>query len=251
MSDARRHEICAVALAECFRGDGEILASPMGNLPSLGARLARLTFEPDLLLSDGIASLMADTPALGAKPSVIEGWIPYRTVFDVVWSGRRHVIMGASQLDRFGNQNISVVGSWAKPKAQLIGSRGAPGNTINHTTSYWVPNHSPKVFVSKVDFASGVGFDRALALHPASRRFHCIRRVVSNLCVLDFETEDHSARLVSVHPGVSVEEVRAATGFELGTAGTVPETRLPSAEELALLRERLDPRGLGAREIAG
>ena len=67
--------------------------------------------------------------------------MPYRRVFDVVWSGRRNLIMMASQIDRSGNQNISAIGDWARPKAQLVGVRGAPGNTVNHSTSYWVPNH--------------------------------------------------------------------------------------------------------------
>ena len=66
-------------------------------------------------------------------------------------------MMGASQLDRYGNQNISCIGDWARPKSQLLGVRGAPGNTINHPTSYWVPRHSPRVFVERVDMVSGIG----------------------------------------------------------------------------------------------
>ncbi len=137
-------EICTVACAEAWRGDGEILASPIGPLPSLGARLARATFAPDLLLTDGVARLVTAT-------GTIEGWMPYRRVFDVVWSGRRHVMMGASQIDRFGNQNIAQIGDAQKPERQLVGVRGAPGNTICHPTSYWIPNHSPRTFVPRVD----------------------------------------------------------------------------------------------------
>ena len=174
----------------------------------------------------------------------------YRFVFDTLWWGRRHVMMGATQVDRYGNQNIACIGDPAKPKAQLLGMRGAPGNTINHTTSYWVPNHGPKVFVAKVDVVSGVGYDRAQKLHPRSRRFHEIRRVVSNLGVFDFETEDRRMRLRSVHPGVAVDEVVAATGFELVVPADVPESRLPTADELAILRE-LDPKQLGTREVPG
>ena len=68
MSDVTRAEVCAVAIAEAFRGDGEILVSPIGNLPSIGARLARSTFEPELLMSDGVASLVANVlPATSAS----------------------------------------------------------------------------------------------------------------------------------------------------------------------------------------
>jgi len=250
MSDFTLDELCAVACAEAWRGDGEILASPIGLVPSLGARLARLTFAPDLLLTDGVAGLLANTPALGAPQSanVLEGWMPYRAIFDVVWSGRRHVMMGASQIDRFGNQNIACIGDFAKPKSQLLGVRGAPGNTINHATSYWVPNHSTRSFVAKVDFASGVGYDRAASLGGAAR-FHEIRRVVSNKGVFDFATPDHAMRLVSVHPGVTVDDVVASTGFPLVIAPSVPETRAPTEEELRLIRTVLDPKGLAKREL--
>jgi len=250
-TEPRRHEICAIALAEAFRGDGEILASPIGILPSIAARLARATFAPDLLMSDGVASLVAGIPPVGAvdeRPTV-EGWIPYRTVFDVVWSGRRHVIMGASQIDRHGNQNIACIGDPKRPKAQLLGMRGAPGNTINHTTSYWIPAHSRRAFVARVDVVSGVGYDRAAALGPRASRFHEIRRVVSNLGVFDFQTADRSMRVVSIHPGVAIADVVEATGFPLVIDEPVAITRLPTAEELDLLRRVIDPRGLGAREV--
>jgi acyl CoA:acetate/3-ketoacid CoA transferase beta subunit len=175
--------------------------------------------------------------------------MPYRRVFDVVWSGRRNLIMMASQIDRTGNQNISAIGSWARPKAQLVGVRGAPGNTVNHSTSYWVPNHSTRSFVEQVDVVSGVGYARAAAAGPSATRFHEIRYVISNLGVFDFATADHTMRLASVHPGVPVEEVVAATGFALVVPDEVPETRDPTPEELDLLRTVLDPRGLRDREV--
>lgn len=243
--------ICAVAIAECFRGDGESLCSPMGILPAIGARLAKLSFEPGLLLTDGVAQLVANTTPFGVPGAaqVFEGWLPYRAVFDMVWHGRRHVMMGASQIDRYGNQNIACIGPFAKPKAQLLGMRGAPGNTICHPTSYWVPKHSSRVFVEQVDVVSGVGYDRARALSPASRQFHEIRRVISNLGVFDFETPDNRMRVRSLHPGVSLEQVQENTGFELALPeGDVPISRAPTAAELDLLRA-LDPKGYGKREL--
>jgi acyl CoA:acetate/3-ketoacid CoA transferase beta subunit len=202
-------------------------------------------------MTDGFAMLIANdeaTPAPEAR--VIESWNPYRRMFDVVWSGRRHVMMGATQVDRFGNQNIAALGPDPHaPKVQLLGFRGAPGNLINDTTSYWVPNHSPKVFVENVDLVTGLGYDRAAELGPEAARFHEVRRVVSNLGVFDFETPDHRMRLRSVHPGVSVDEVVEATGFELAIPDDVDESRLPTPEELELLREVIDPDGTSAREV--
>jgi acyl CoA:acetate/3-ketoacid CoA transferase beta subunit len=252
MSDCTRAEVCAVAIAELFRGDGEILASPIGTLPTIGARLAKLTFEPDLLLTDGIAFLMANVqPVGGAKgpEPIVEGWLPYRSVFDVLWAGRRHVVMGATQVDRFGNQNIACIGDFERPKAQLLGMRGAPGNTLNHPTSYWVPNHDTRCFVEKVDVVSGVGYDRAAVLGERASRFHEIRRVVSNLGVFDFDTPDRSMRLVSVHPGVGVDRVVESTAFELVLPEDVLETRAPSDDDLRLIREVLDPDGIAEQEV--
>ncbi|MFF2849371.1 CoA-transferase subunit beta [Streptomyces sp. NPDC058001] len=239
-----RAEYCVIACAEAWRGGGEILASPMGLIPSVGARLARRTFAPDLLLTDGEAMLV------GADGEC-EGWLPYRQHLALVTGGRRHVMMGASQIDRYGNQNISCIGDWQRPTRQLLGVRGAPVNTLNNPTSYWVPKHSRRVFVERVDMVCGVGYDRAAAASPSATRFHRIPRVVSNLGVFDFAAPDHAMRLASLHPGVTVEEVRAATAFPLVVPDGVPYTREPTAGELALIREELDPKGLRNREVGG
>src|SRR5436190_758802 len=244
-------EICVVACAEAFRGDGEIFASSMGTIPMLAARLARASFEPDLLVSDGEAFYIANDLALGAAPTdkIVEGWIPFRSVFDTLWGGRRHVMMGASQVDRYGNQNIACIGPWSKPKAQLLGVRGGPGNTVNHATSYWVPNHTARVFVETVDMVSGVGYQRAAAVGQFIREHHEIRRIITNKAVLDFETPDHAMRLRSVHPGVTADEVQELTGFPLVIPDDVPETRGPTDEELHLLRDVLDPNDLRKAEV--
>jgi acyl CoA:acetate/3-ketoacid CoA transferase beta subunit len=230
---ASRAEVCVVACAEAWRGDGAILASPTGLIPALGARLARLTFAPDLLLTDGDAYLIG-------RDGQVEGWLPYAMVFTMVAAGRRHAMMGAAQLDRFGNQNISCIGDWKRPQAQLLGVRGAPGNTVNHPVSYWIPRHSPRVFVERVDLVCGVGYD-----HGARE----LRVVVSNLAVLDFAGPDHAMRLRSVHPGVGVGDVVAATGFPLAVPDDVPVTRRPTDDELDLIRTRLDPGGAREAEL--
>ena len=249
MSDHTRADVCAAAIADAFSEDGEIFASPMGLLPTLGVRLARLTSNPDLVISDGESVFMGGTPPLGGK-DVVEGWIPFRRVFDVVAYGKRHVMMGATQVDRHGNQNISAIGDFTQPKRQLLGSRGAPGNTVNNRTSYWVPRHSPRVFVEKVDVVSGVGPKLAKEAGPAAAKYNDIHRIVTNLAVLDVKGPDDTVRLLSVHPGVTVDEVQEATGFELSLPdGEVPTTREPSAGELMLIREMLDPKKLREREV--
>ena len=250
MSDqATRAEVCAAAIADAFADDGEIFASPMGLLPMLGVRLAKLTSNPDLVISDGESLWLAGVPPIHAKQEVVEGWIPFRRVFDVVAYGKRHVMMGATQVDREGNQNISAIGEFQQPARQLLGSRGAPGNTVNNRTSYWVPKHGPRVFVEQVDVVSGVGPTRAKAAGPAASRYNDIHRIVTNLAVLDVKGPGDTVRLISTHPGVTVDDVQAATGFDLAIADDVTETRSPSFAELVIIREMLDPKNLRDREV--
>ena len=243
-STTERADVCAAAIADAFADDGEIFASPMGLLPMLGVRLAKLTSNPDLVISDGESLFLAGVPPLFAKADVVEGWIPFRKVFDVVANGPRHVMMGATQVDRHGNQNISAIGDFAKPTRQLLGSRGAPGNTVNNRTSYWVPRHSPRVFVERVDVVSGVGPARAREAGPAAARFNDIHRIVSNLGVFDVRGPDDTLRLLSAHPGVTVDQIQASTGFELLLADEVGETPKPTPEQVRLLREVIDPDGM-------
>ena len=247
MSDPSRAEICVVACAELFRDAGEIMVSPMTTVVSIGARLARLTFSPDILLTDGEALLLEDTPALGASASV-EGWMPFGRVFETLAWGRRYVVMGANQIDRYGNQNLSAFGPLQHPTRQMFGARGAPGNTINHATSYWVGNHSPRVFCDKVDVVSGIGYDKVDATNPAFR-FTDVRRVVSNLGVFDFAGPGHTMRAVSLHPGVSADDVREATSFEIHGLAEAEPTRLPTADELTLIQTVIDPKSLRDKEV--
>ncbi|MEV6181133.1 CoA-transferase [Streptomyces sp. NPDC052015] len=244
-----RAEYCVVACAEAWRDAGEVLAAPMGTVPAIGARLAKLTFAPDLLLTDGEALLTAGAPAVGAEAGVVEGWLPYRRHLALVATGRRHVMMGAAQIDRYGNQNISCIGDWARPKRQLLGVRGAPVNTLNNPTSYWVPRHSRRVFVERVDMVCGVGHDRAAEASPSATRYHHLARVVSDLGVFDFDTPDRTMRLRSLHPGVTAEQVAEATGFTLTIPDDVPYTREPTAGELRLIRDVIDPVGLREHEV--
>ena len=242
-----RAEVCVVACAELFRGAGEILVSPMTTMVSIGARLARLTFAPEILLTDGEARLLADTPALGAA-GAIEGWMPFGRVFETLAWGRRHVVMGANQIDRFGNQNLSAFGSLQHPTRQMFGVRGAPGNTINHTTSYWVGNHSPRVFCDSVDVVCGIGWDKVDPANPAYR-FVDVNRVVTNLGVFDFGGPGNTMRARSLHPGITAQQVRENTSFDVHGLDEADRTRPPTGDELDLIRVSLDPGNLREKEL--
>ena len=236
---AHRADICIAAIADTFACDAEILASPMGFIPSLGAQLARRTQAPQLMMTDGVASLVN-------IEGVTEAHLPYHEVFHLLWSTKRHVMMGASQLDAYGNQNISCIGPYKEPKAMLIGCRGAPGNTLYHRTSYWLPKQSARILCEQVDVVCGVGNDRAAELPPRTRRYHDVHRVVSNLAVFGFNDQGRLT-ILSVHPGVEPTEVHAACSFELNTE-PVPVTRQPSEDELRILAA-LDPEEKRYKEV--
>ena len=243
-------EVCVAAVADTYSESGEVLAHAVGLIPTIGARLAKLTSSPDIVLSDGEAFFMSSPPPIGKSAragGTIEGWAPFRRIFDILATGRRQSIMGASQLDAYGNQNISLIGEWNRPTRQLIGVRGAPGNTANHRVDYWVSRHSTRVFVEKVDMVSGVGNDRAAELGEALR-FHRLGVVITNLCVFDFD-EAGRIRVRSIHPGIDPREVRDSTGFAVDV-DHAPLTRTPNQDELRLIREVIDPGNLRAREVA-
>ena len=156
--------------------------------------------------------------------------------------------VGALQIDAFGNSNL--IGLGKDPQRLTLRGPGAIATTTNasHVRRFYlyVNEHSPRVFVERCDWVSTVGWAsggaearKKLGLPGGGPRY-CI----TPLAVLDFEEQSKRMRLRSVHPGVSVDEVRARTGFDLLVPPTVTVTPLPTDDELAILRRRVDPQGL-------
>jgi glutaconate CoA-transferase subunit B len=244
-------ELCITAAAEAWRDAGEVLASGLGLVPRLAAGLAKLTFGPDLMMTDAECLLVAEPVPVGVRAAgyrmPVEGWLPFRKVFDLLWSGRRHAMTMPTQIDRFGAINISYIGgTFEKPKVQLLGVRGIPGNTINHPCSFFVGDHSKRSFVERVDMVSGCGYDPARWQSGIRRDFHRLGLVVTNLAVLDFDGPEHAMRVRSLHSGVTLEQVEAATSFPLARAPDLGATPVPTAEQLRLIRTVLDPHDLRA-----
>lgn len=247
-------ELLVVAASEAWRGNGEVLASGIGVVPRLGASLAKLTHSPELMMTDAEAFLVEEPVPLGPRGDYRpkhSGYMSFARVFDCVWGGRRHVMIGPIQIDRFGQTNLSGIGDVRKPKVQMLGMRGLPGNSISHLNSMFVPNHSPRVFVpGEVDIVGGVGYNPARWPQGANRAHVDLRLIVTDLCVLDFTGQDHAIRVRSLHPGVTLEQVRAATGFALEAGVAPPTTVAPTPEQLAIIR-RLDPHDLRAGVLKG
>lgn len=243
--------ICAAARA--WKDDGEVLATGIGIVPRLAASLCMASINTDLMMTDSEAWLVSEPVPVGPRGDYAprrETWMGFTRIFDNVWSGKRHAMVGPTQVDRFGQANISMIGAdYHKPKSMMLGVRGFPGNSINHANSFFVPNHSPKVFVAgEVDMVASVGYNPARLARGWTLDEIDIRLIFTNLAVLDFGGPGHQVRLCSVHPGVTAAQVQEATGFALQIPAEVPETAAPTDAQLAQLA-RLDPHNLRASAL--
>lgn len=247
-------ELMIAAAAEAFRGDGETFVTGIGTLPRIAAGLAKLTFEPGLMMTDGEAFLTEEPSPLGATADEVpgfSGWMPYARVFATLWRGGRHAMVTPVQIDRWAQTNISCLGDYTKPKVQMLGVRGFPGNSICHKNSMLVTGHSKRVFIEgEVDVVSSVGYSDKRWPQGMRRPEIKIGRIVTDLCVMDFAGENHAARVLSLHPGVTFDMVQAATGFALIAAPGMGETPAPTDSQLVIIR-RLDPHGLRAQALKG
>ena len=127
MSEFTLTELCICCAADAFRGDGEVLATSIGLVPRLGAGLAKVTFEPGLMITDGEAYLVAEPVPVGPRGDYQpkrEGLMTYERVFDLIYKGKRHAMVTPVQIDRFGQMNISVIGDYAQPKTALLAECG-------------------------------------------------------------------------------------------------------------------------------
>ena len=236
-------EICISAASKAWKDDGEILATGIGLIPRIAAGLAKLTQNPDLMMTDGETYLISEPAPMGKRDvsyDQVEGYMSYSRVFDNLWGGKRHAMVTPIQIDCFGQTNISAIGEYTSPKVQLLGVRGFPGNFINHKNSIFIPNHSVKTFVKgQVDMVSGMGYQNK---ELANGKFE-IKLVVTNLGVFNFNGENNNFQLLSLHPGVSVDNVFENTGFDVFIKSD-EATPMPSSDELVCIREVLDPQGI-------
>jgi 3-oxoacid CoA-transferase subunit B/glutaconate CoA-transferase subunit B len=154
--------------------------------------------------------------------------------------------LGAAQIDAFANLNTTVIGEWAKPTARLPGSGGANdvGSFVHKTII--ILRQSKRSFVPKVDFITTPGF----LTGPGAREKAGLPsgggpfRVITQLAVYDFDPKTCRMRLFSLHPGVKIEDVHANSGFEIEVPAKYGESPTPTAEELRLLRDVIDPVGI-------
>ena len=232
-------ELLIVASAEAWRNDGEMMATGIGPLPRLGSGLAKMTFNPGLMITDGESfySTIPVSPGARCEPDNVEGWSPYDRTFSTLWSGKRHSMVGPVQIDRFGQANISIIGDdYKKPKVAMLGARGFPGNSISHPNSFFFPSHNKRAFVSgEVDFVSTVGYNPARYMNGKPPAGLDLRIIVTDLAVLDFEGPNKAIRVKSLHPGVTFDQVQDNTGFDLVRPDNIPTTPAPTEEQLNII----------------
>ena len=254
VNDYSLAELMICAASEAFRSDGEILATGIGLLPRLAASLAMKTCNPDMMMTDSEAFMLSDPNPVSGRSShegqAQETWMGFSRIFDNVWSGKRHALVGPSQIDRYGQTNISALGgTYQQPKVQMLGARGFPGNSIHHANSFFVPAHSKRVFVEdECDVVCSIGYNPERLPKGYSFDDIDIRCVITDLCVMDWNGPNHMLQLLSVHPGVSVEQVLESTGFEVHVPGEVGMTQAPTAQQLKIIGQ-LDPLNFRAKQI--
>jgi glutaconate CoA-transferase subunit B len=225
----------------------ETINNPLADLLICACSSLAMTQNPDLMMTDSEAYIVSEPVPVGKRNGYEpkrETWMGFSRIFDNVWSGARHALVGPSQIDQFGQSNISALGDYAKPKVQMLGVRGFPGNSISHANSFFVPSHSTRAFVEgEVDTVCSIGYNPARLPKGYSFDDIDIRQIVTDLCVMDFEPGTKKMRIVSLHPGVTVDEVQDNTSFDLVKPEGLAETALPTEQQLTSI-SALDPNNM-------
>jgi len=227
----------------CFIGTG---------IPMLAAMLASKTTAPNIVPVfefGGLGAILEELPRAVGEARTFHKGISALGICDTMETAQRGFIdygfLGGAQIDPFGNLNSVVIGDHDQPKVRLPGSGG--GNDVGSLCwqTIAIMQHDARRFVPQVDFVTTPGFLSG----PGAREAAGLPRgtgpmaVVSTLALMDFDPGTCRMRLKSLHPGVTVEEVKDNTGFDLVIPSEVGQNQPPSTEELRLLREEIDPTG--------
>ncbi len=228
---------------------GEIVAGAATYCSTAAVKLAQSLYNPDLIdMSGGLHHFDSRTPMAFllsefAGKETARARVSWEELFAMVFRQKFFVWVGPAQIDQNGNVNISVIGDWSQPKVALVGARGLPDDSVHlKAMNYHVVDHSRRSFVPRVDFVAAVGLGEARERSGVKEGGPGI--VVSNLGVFDFDHNLGKMRLRSLHPGVSLQEVKEKTGFELVIPPKILGTEPPSKEDLDLIRNKIDPLGL-------
>jgi glutaconate CoA-transferase subunit B len=257
--DCTIDELMVVELARRFDDTTRAFNGAVSFIPVCAYLLARATHAPGLVWAASSIAVDPHPPRIGESTlsdSLWDGAIALsNSPFDFwAWAQGGHYNTFAfrgAQIDRYGNVNNTVIGPYERPKVRLPGGGGMADLSCMIPRIYlWSTTHNPRIFVERLDFRSGIGFgdggDHRDRLGLPGGPQVC----VTNLCVFDFEPVSKAMRVVSLHPGVALDDVRAATGFEVLVADDLGPTPPPPDGYLEVLRHEVDPTSQRLREFA-
>jgi glutaconate CoA-transferase subunit B len=246
-TDAYSTSELMVSSAARMLADGEVVFVGIG-LPNLACNLARRLHAPRLVLvyeSGAVGAAPERLPISIGDPALVTDSLAVCSMYDVFFNYLQGGLIDVgflqgSQIDRFGNINTPVIGDYVSPTVRLPGSGGACEIAILARRVLVVAPQDRRSFPERVDFVTSPGFvdgkgrREALGMPGGGPR-----AVVTNLGCYEFV--DGEMTLASLHPGCTLDDVRANTGWEVRVAGRVETTEPPTAEELRIIREELDP----------
>ncbi|MFH2203710.1 MAG: CoA-transferase [Elusimicrobiota bacterium] len=241
-------EMMAVVSARELK-DGEVVFVGIG-LPNLACNLARVTHAPNLTLiyeSGAVGAVPERLPVSIGDPALVTGSLMVATMPDIfqyfLQGGKIDAgFLGGAQIDRWGNINTTVIGDYAKPKVRLPGSGGALEIAVHSKRTLIISKLSKRVFPEAVDFVTSPGY----RYRGRSRKEFGMPgagpvKVITDKCILAADPESGEMTLSALYPGVEAAEVRDSVGWDLKVRPTLGGVEPPTAEELRLLREELDP----------
>ena len=223
------------------------------GLPNIACNLARVTVAPDmeLIYESGVYGARPERLPLSiGDPTLVSGAVSVVSMADLfgLYLQRGLVeiaLLGGAQIDRYGNLNSSVIGDYAKPKTRLPGSGGACEIATNAQRTFMIMRLKRRAFVEKLDFITSPGHlnggDSRSRLGLPGKGPEI---VITDSATLNFDNAEREMQLAALYPGVSEQDVRAETGWDLRRAPKIEEVLPPSPKELRLIREELDPSGM-------
>jgi glutaconate CoA-transferase, subunit B len=250
MSTYSSSELLTINAAHLLQ-DGDVVFVGVG-LPNLACNLARRTHTPNLVMiyeAGVIGAQPARLPLSIGDPTLVSGALAVCSMYDIFafYLQRGNVdvgFLGGAQIDRYGNINATVIGDYHKPKVRLPGSGGSMEISAWANRCYILTPHQKRRFPEKVDFRTSAGFLAGKGEREAAKLLgKGPQAIVTDLGILE---PDDAGELVltALHPGATLEQARANTGWNLKYAAEIRITALPSDEELRILREDLDPQGI-------
>lgn len=244
MADYKPNEMMTVAAARALRNE-DVCFVGIG-MPSAASNLARLTHAPDITLIYESGTLATKPTALplsigdGELCETALTTVSVPEMFRYWLQGGRITVgfLGGAQIDRFANLNTTVVGPYDKPKVRLPGGGGAPEIANSCGEIFIIMAQGKRSFVDKLDFITSLGYgeggDHRARLGVKTKG---PTKLVTDLCIFEPDRETREMTVVSIHPGVTREEIDANTGWKVRYAAAIAETKAPTAQELETLRE--------------